>query len=104
MKTAALHYLAGLLACCWNSGIHAVRAFVAVATVAAVKPEFVSSLNPHQLLAVFTGAVVIEALIWLDSHPLPDLEDRATTLGDAIKAARTPAVPPSAPDPGAKTT
>jgi hypothetical protein len=103
MKTAALHYLAGLLACCWNAGIKALYAFLGVAGVAAVKPEFVTALNPHQLVAVFVGAAFLEAIAWLNAHPLPDLEDRATSLAGAMQAARTPPAA-AAPDPGAKGT
>lgn len=101
MKTAALHYLAGLLACCWNAGIKAVYAFLGVAGVAAVKPDFVQSLNFHQLLAVFIGAAFLNGFAWLNAHPLPDLEDRATNLADAIQAAKAPAVA-AVPDPAIK--
>jgi hypothetical protein len=100
MKTAALHYLAGLLASCWNGGIKAVYAFLGAAGVSAVDPKDVSALNLHQLLAVFIGAAFLDSVAWLNAHPLPDLEDRATTLSTAMKAASAPPAA-AAPEPGA---
>ena len=80
IKRFAFHYLFGLLTSCWNGGWSAVAGILGIDAVAltgadqAVDKASQSArlLNVHEMVSCFLGAVVLHAVLYFKSHPLPE--------------------------------
>ena len=75
LLNAAKHYILGLLAASWNGGIGAVAGILGIAGVSTAGVENVHVLNAREMGAAFVGAFVLNAVMWLKSHPIPEKMD-----------------------------
>lgn len=75
-KSAAKHYLLGLLAASWNGAIGAVAGILGIdsAAMTGAAPD-ARILNGHEMLAAFVGAFVLHGIMWLKAHPMPETYD-----------------------------
>lgn len=70
---AVKHYLMGLLASAWNGGIGALAGILGVDAAAMTgATQQARILNLHEMLAAFSGAFLLHAIMWLKAHPIPE--------------------------------
>jgi len=72
------HYFYGLLASCWNAGIAALYAAFGQSAGAAVMKD-VPAPTEHEVITIFAGACMLEALAYFKANPLPVINDEKTT-------------------------
>jgi len=73
-KQYAENYGYGLIASCWNAGIAALYAAFGQSAGAAVMKD-VPSPTEHEIITIFAGACMLEALAYFKSNPLPVITD-----------------------------
>jgi len=76
-KQYAEHYFYGLLASCWNAGIAALYAAFGQSAGAAVMKD-VPAPTEHEVITIFAGACMLEALAYFKANPLPIITDEKT--------------------------
>lgn len=96
LKSAVLHYLAGVLAAAFNGGIGSVAA---IAGIDGVSLSGVANdarvLNGHEMLSAFLGACVIHGIFWLKAHPLPENFESAPPFMAQVTAPPSQKTPPA---------